>query len=68
MQNKHRNKISDDDAMTKNIKVDGVHRGFGDIGKLSESYSQAIRRLISNYRSCPEVAKEKVKECDHPLF
>jgi hypothetical protein len=52
MQNKHRNKIAGDDAMTKNIKVDDVYGEFGDIGKLSESYSQVIRHLISNYRSC----------------
>jgi predicted CopG family antitoxin len=36
--------------MTKNIKVDDdVHRNLGEIGKLSESYNDVIRRLIDHY-------------------
>ncbi len=36
--------------MTKNIKVDdAVHRDLGEIGKLSESYNDVIRRLIDHY-------------------
>jgi predicted CopG family antitoxin len=37
--------------MTKNIKVtDDVHRDLGELGKLSESYSDVIRRLIDHYK------------------
>jgi predicted CopG family antitoxin len=36
--------------MAKNIKVDDdVHRDLGEIGKLSESYNDVIRRLIDHY-------------------
>ena len=36
--------------MTKNIKVDDdVHRALGEIGKLSESYNDVIRRLLDHY-------------------
>jgi predicted CopG family antitoxin len=36
--------------MTKNIKVDDdVHRNLGEIGKLSESYNDVVRRLIEHY-------------------
>ena len=40
----------DNNNMTKNIKVDdAVHRDLGEIGKLSESYNDVIRRLIEHY-------------------
>ncbi len=35
----------------KNIKVsDDVHKDLGDLGKLSESYNDVIRRLIDHYK------------------
>ena len=37
--------------MTKNIKVsDDVHYDLGELGKLSESYNDVIRRLINHYK------------------
>jgi hypothetical protein len=40
-----------EEIMTKNIKVtDDVHRDLGELGKLSESYSDVIRRLIDHYK------------------
>lgn len=45
-----RKETEDDNNMTKNIKVDDdVHRDLGEIGKLSESYNDVIRRLIDHY-------------------
>jgi hypothetical protein len=49
MQTKHKG-TEDNNNMTKNIKVDDdVHRDLGEIGKLSESYNDVIRRLIEYY-------------------
>ena len=49
MQDK-RKRTEDNNNMTKNIKVDdAVHRDLGEIGKLSESYNDVIRRLIDHY-------------------
>ena len=37
--------------MTKNIKVsDDVHYNLGELGKLSESYNDVIKRLIDHYK------------------
>jgi predicted CopG family antitoxin len=37
--------------MTKNIKVsDDVHYDLGELGKLSESYNDVIKRLIDHYK------------------
>jgi hypothetical protein len=45
-----RKRTEDNNNMTKNIKVDdAVHRDLGEIGKLSESYNDVIRRLIDHY-------------------
>jgi hypothetical protein len=49
MQTKHKGTEANNN-MTKNIKVDDdVHRELGEIGKLSESYNDVIRRLIEHY-------------------
>lgn len=46
-----RNKKADE-MMTKNIKVsDDVHHDLGELGKLSESYNDVIRRLIDHYKN-----------------
>jgi hypothetical protein len=45
-----RKRTEGNNNMTKNIKVDeAVHRDLGEIGKLSESYNDVIRRLIDHY-------------------
>jgi predicted CopG family antitoxin len=37
-------------AMTKNIKVsDDVHKALGELGKLSESYNDVVKRLIDEH-------------------
>ncbi len=49
MQDK-RKSTEGNNSMTKNIKVDDdVHKDLGEIGKLSESYNDVIRRLIDHY-------------------
>jgi hypothetical protein len=49
MQTKHKG-TEYNNNMTKNIRVDDdVHRDLGEIGKLSESYNDVIRRLIDHY-------------------
>jgi predicted CopG family antitoxin len=36
---------------TKNVKLsEDVHRELGEMGKLSESYNDVIRRLIDHYK------------------
>ncbi len=60
MQIKHKG-TEDNNSMTKNIKVDDdVHRDLGEIGKLSESYNDVIRRLIEHY--IQTVAHESKKQ------
>jgi hypothetical protein len=60
MQTKHKG-TEDNNNMTKNIKVDDdVHRDLGEIGKLSESYNDVIRRLIEHY--IQTVAHESKKQ------
>jgi hypothetical protein len=60
MQTKHKG-TENENNMTKNIKVDDdVHRDLGEIGKLSESYNDVIRRLIEHY--IQTVAHERTKQ------
>ncbi|MDQ3872837.1 MAG: hypothetical protein M3258_04415 [Thermoproteota archaeon] len=53
-----RRNSEDDDFDMKNIKVaDDIHRELGEIGKLSENFSDVVRRLLEHYKNCPEVDK-----------